>query len=277
MIYNQELNYDKIKIHKKQDHLNGYTFVPIKYDNKDFVIQTPKLFIPFNISTFNNKRYLDLSFQNIKNDKNIKLLINNLDLIHEKIKDNIKKYKIRGFLKENHMKNLQMRFKVLDNTLFFDHNKQAINNIENLTYGTFIIHLHGLWIINGLVTFEWILLQGKIDMPLYLSEYAFVDENRFVYKDIHDNGKGSQGKGKGKGKGIPPPPPLNLNNNVNKLLKMGISKEAIDHKMKMESVPFNPKDLLNVSLKKTVVQKKVTKENELLLELKQFLKEKNKV
>ena len=161
------------------------------------------------------------------------------------------------------MKNLQMRFKVLDNTMFFDHNKKVINNIENLTYGTFIIHLHGLWIINGLVTFEWILLQGKIDMPLYLSEYAFVDENRFIYK----------GKGKGKGK-PPPPPPLN---NVNKLLKMGISKEAIDHKMKMERKTINPKDLLNVNLKKTIVPKKVTAENELLLELKQFLKEKNKV
>ena len=50
MIYNQELKYEKINIHKKLDHLNGYTFVPLKYDNNDFVIQTPKLFIPFNIS-----------------------------------------------------------------------------------------------------------------------------------------------------------------------------------------------------------------------------------
>ena len=58
---------------------------------------------------------------------------------------------------------------------------------------------------------------------------------------------------------------------------MGISKEAIDHKMKMERRTINPKDLLNVNLKKTIVPKKVTAENELLLELKQFLKEKNKV
>ena len=269
MIYNQELKYDKINIHKKLDHLNGYTFVPLKYDNNDFVIQTPKLFIPFNISTFNNKKYLDLSFLNIKNDKNIKLLINNLELIHVKIKDNIKKYKIRGFLKENYLKNLQMRVKVLDNTLFFDHNKNRINNIENLTYGSFIIHLHGLWIIDGIATYEWILLQGKIDMPLYLSEYAFIDDTREYQK------------GKGKGKGIPPPPPPPLNN-VNKLLKMGISKEAIEHKMKMERVTFNPKDVLNVNLKKTIINKKVQLENEsvenkLILELKQFLKEKNKM
>ena len=78
MIYNQILEYDKIKIHKKLDHLNGFTFIPIKYDNNDILIQTPKLFIPFNISSYNNnnKRYLDLSFQNIKNDTNIELLVN---------------------------------------------------------------------------------------------------------------------------------------------------------------------------------------------------------
>jgi hypothetical protein len=62
---------------------------------------------------------------------------------------------------------------------------------------------------------------------------------------------------------------------------MGISKEAIEHKMKMERVVFNPKDVLNVNLKKTVVNKKVKVENEvenkLILELKQLFKEKNKV
>ena len=271
MIYNQTLEYDKININKKLSHLNGYTFVPVKYNNKDLVIQTPKLFVPFNISSFNNKRYLDLSFQNIKNDKNIKLLVDNLQLIHQKITDSIKKYKIKPFLKQNYKNNLQMRFKVLDNTLFFDHNKNIINHIENLTYGSFIIHLQGLWIINDLLMFDWIILQGKIDMPLYLSEYAFIDENTSKDNEcFKGNGKG---KGKGKGQCIPPPPP----NNYNKLLKLGISMEAINHKMKMERTTINPNDLLKISLKKTVTVKNVIKENELLLELKQFLKEKNKV
>ena len=153
MIYNQDLEYEKINIHKKQDHLNGYTYIPIKYDNEDIIIQTPKLFIPFNISVFNNKRYLDLSFQNMKNDKLIGQLKNNLDLIHKKINDILKKYTIKYFIKNNYNNNLQMRFKVLDNTLFFDHNKNKIKSIENLTYGAFIIHLQGLWLINNIITF----------------------------------------------------------------------------------------------------------------------------
>ena len=178
MIYNQYLEYDKINIHKKQDHLNGYTYIPMKYDNKDIIIQTPKLFIPFNISVFNNKKYLDLSFQNMKNDKLIRQLKNNLDLIHKKINIVLKKYTIKYFIKNNHTNNLQMRFKVLNNTLFFDHNKNKIKSIENLTYGEFIIHLQGLWLINNIITFDWIILQGKIDMPLYLSDYAFIDKEK---------------------------------------------------------------------------------------------------
>ena len=257
MIYNQKLEYDKIKIHKKLDHLNGFTFIPIKYDNNDILIQTPKLFIPFNISSYNNKRYLDLSFQNIKNDTNIELMVNNLKLIYKKVNDSIKKYYSKEFLKINNHHNLQMRFKVLDNTLFFDHNKNKINTIENLTYGAFIIHLQGLWVINNNVTFDWIILQGKIDMPLYLSEYAFIDDN---YQ-------------KGKGKGIIPPPPP-LSNKMDKLLKIGISKEAIEHKIKMERIIIKPNDLLSINLKKTNTNtnKKFEKRDELLEELKLKLK-----
>jgi len=264
MIYNQDLEYDKINIHKKQDHFNGYTYIPIKYDNEDIIIQTPKLFIPFNISSFNNKRYLDLSFQNIKNDKLITQLKNNLDLIYKKINIVLKKYSIKCFIKNNYNNNLQMRFKVLDNTLFFDHNKKKINSIENLTYGAFIIHLQGLWLINNIITFDWIILQGKIDMPLYLSEYAFID------KEIN------KGKGKGKGKSIPPPPPP-LNNYIspfNKLLKIGLSKEVIEHKMKMERVSINPNDLQNIKLKKTITVEKKPEKDLLLEELKKRFRQK---
>ena len=92
-------------------------------------------------------------------------------------------------------------------------------------------------------------------MPIYLSEYAFIDEN----------------KGKGKGKNIPPPPPLPPNK-FSHLLKLGISEEAINHKIKMESTKINPFDLQNVKLKKTVTNIKREQKDELLEELKLKLK-----
>ena len=256
MIFNQKLESEKINLKIKQDFMNGYTFIPIKYDNKDIIIQTPKLFVPFNISCFNGKRYLDLSFQNIKNDKNIELLVNNLRLLEEKVRYSTKKYKIISFLRDfnnNHM----IRFKILNNTLFFDQNKNEIKTIENLTYGSFIIHLNGLWLIDDKLIFNWILLQGKIDMPLYLNKYAFIDEDT-----IRIN--------KGKGKSIPPPPPPPpLDNKYNHLLRLGISKDAIKHKMKMDKKIINPLDLQNVKLKKTIIVKNIPQEDKLLLELKE--------
>jgi len=262
MIYNIQLEYDKINIKPKLNYLNEFTFIPIKYDNKDFVIQTPKLFIPFNINEFNDKRYLDLSFQNIKNDKNVKLLYENLELIYKKVKEITKKYEIKDFLREFNASYL-MRFKVLENTLFFDQNKNKIDLIENLTYGEFIIHLQGLWLINNKLNFDWILLQGKIDMPLYLSEYSFIDYN-YGY---------SKGKGLGKGKSIPPPPPtlpFKPLNSFDNLLRLGISKEAIEHKKKLN----NTFDILSVTLQKTPQNIKKAPKDELLEELKKKLQKK---
>jgi hypothetical protein len=262
MIYNIKFEYDKINIKPKLNYLNEFTFIPIKYDNKDFVIQTPKLFIPFNIKEFNDKRYLDLSFQNIKNDKNVKLLYENLELIYKKVKEITKKYEIKDFLREFN-ESFLMRFKVLENTLFFDQNKNKIDLLENLTYGEFIIHLQGLWLINNKLNFDWILLQGKIDMPLYLSEYSFIDYN-YGY---------SKGKGLGKGKSIPPPPPtlpFKPLNSFDNLLRLGISKEAIEHKKKLN----NTFDILSVTLQKTPQNIKKAPKDELLEELKKKLQKK---
>ena len=82
-----------------------------------------------------------------------------------------------------------------------------------------------------------------------------------VYSFIDDDNKG-----KGKGKFIPPPPPP-LPNKFNHLLKLGISEEAINHKLKMENSRINPLDLQNVKLKKTKTIIKTEQKDELLEEL----------
>ena len=55
----------------------------------------------------------------------------------------------------------------------------------------------------------------------------------------------NKGKGKGKGKCIHPPPPP-INSRYDKMIKMGIPKDAVLQKMRLENNPkkINPQDFL---------------------------------
>ena len=84
-----------------------------------------------------------------------------------------------------------MRFKVSEDCLFFDQNKNQIDSFNPKVFGIFIIQLTGLWIMNQKIWFNWVILQAKINLPIRLKEYAFVDDDEEQKKKIP----------------IPPPPP----------------------------------------------------------------------
>jgi len=251
MIYNQIINPKNINVKKKLKYSEYCTLIPIKYNNNDLIIQTPKMYIPFGEKfVYNNdkKKYIDISFQNINNDDNIKIFYDNLLLIHDKIYDFYNRYNLDDIIKK-YNKNELLRLKMSKDILIYDQNKNNTDKIINNTYGSFIIHLQGLWLMNNNLYFHWELLQCKLDMPIYLSEYSFID-------DIKPNI--NKGKGKSKSNALPPPPPPPINSKYDKMIKMGIPKEAVLQKMRLEDAPkrINANDLQNVILKKTVIKKK---------------------
>ena len=87
MILNHKIfQYDKelLNVKRKQKFSQEFTFSQIKYNSQEFLIQTPVLFVPFGIQQYSindSKKYLDLSFQNIENDKNIQVFLKNLKQI----------------------------------------------------------------------------------------------------------------------------------------------------------------------------------------------------
>ena len=141
-----------------------------------------------------------------------------------------------------------LRLKISDNTTIFDESKNIIEKIENYSYGNFIIELEGLWLNEDNIWFQWNLLQAKIKIPTYLSEYSFIDEihekvvNPKDKEDKYDKmlkmGVPQEAVNRQKmldGKIPPPPPPPNLMNSNNKTY----------------SIPkINASDLRNVVLKK---------------------------
>ena len=245
MIHNQSINSKDINIKKFLKYSDNYTLIPIKYNSNDFLIQTPKMYIPFGEKRIYDKKYIDISFQNVMNDKNIELFYNNLETIHKKVIKLFYEYNIDDLIKTYNNTDL-LRLKITKDILNFDHNQNIIDKIINNTYGYFIIHLKGLWLNKeGNIYYHWELLQSKIDMPLYLSEYSFIDDLP------------NKGKGKGKGKGIPPPPPPSLImakplTKYDKMLKMGVPTHAVENKKAIDN-KISAQELQSIRLKKTVI------------------------
>ena len=251
MIHNQPIIYKDINIKKFLKYSDNYTLIPIKYINNDFLVQTPKMYIPFGEKTLYDKKYLDLSFQNIMNDKNIELFYDNLLTLHNKIKKIFNEYNVDDLIK-SYNDNYLLRLKITKDILNYDHNRNIIDKIINNTYGCFIIYLKGLWLNNeGNIYYHWELLQSKIDMPLYLSEYSFIEDTPM-----------SKNKGKGKGKYVPPPPPPTIIpkplTKYDKMIKMGVPTNAVQHKIKLDN-KICASDLQNVTLKKTITNDKKKK------------------
>lgn len=247
-------------IKKPLKYSEKFTFVPIRL-KKDKVyhkciFQTPLLFTPYGVnSTQNNKRIIDITFQNIENDNSQKVFHANLKYIYDTVYEKYKyDYIVNEFLKRTDFNDC-LRLKISNNTILFDEFKNTIEDITNYSYGNFIIELEGLWLNEDNIWFQWNLLQAKIRIPTHLKEYSFIDEIReaTVKEDKYEkmikmgvpkeavdrqrvlDGKISQGKIPHGKIPAPPPPPPNFS---------GLNKKSYN-------VPkIKASDLQNVILKK---------------------------
>ena len=251
MIYNQPIQSKDINIKKFLKYSDNYTLIPIKYKNNDLIIQTPKMYVPYGEKYLYSKKYIDISFQNIDNDKNIELFYHNLEIIHKKVNNVFDEYIVDDLIK-TYNNNELLRLKINKDILIYDHNKNVIDKIINNTYGNFIIHLQGLWVNkNGNIYYHWELLQCKIDIPLYLTEYSFIDDTP---DKVFTKGKGT------KGKSIPPPPPPLTK--YDKMIKMGVPIHAVQNKIQSDK-KIQAKDLQSITLKKTITNDKKAIEDDI--------------
>ena len=249
-------------IQKPLKYSDKFTFIPLRLKKgKEYlkcILQTPLLFTPYGIcKTQNNKNIIDISFQNIDNDKSQRVFHKNLKYIYDTVYEKYKyDYIVNDFLKKTDFNDI-LRLKINDNTTIFDDSKNIIEKIENYSYGNFIIELEGLWLNEDNIWFQWNLLQARIKIQTHLTEYSFVDEinsslkiddkydkmlKMGVPKAAVERQRLLDGGGSSKGistKGIPPPPPS----------PPGMLPDKINTTIK--SVPkINASDLRNVVLKK---------------------------
>ena len=258
--YRENLKSYSFFIQKPVKYSDKFTFIPLRLKKeKDFIkciLQTPLLFTPYGIcKTQKDKNIIDISFQNIENDKSQHIFHKNLKYIYDTVYNKYKyDYIVNDFLKKTDFNDI-LRLKINNTTKLFDESKNMIEKIENYSYGNFIIELEGIWLNEDNIWFQWNLLQAKIKLPTHLTEYSFVDE--IVVHKIDDkydkmlkmgvpkaaverqrllDGKGNSNKGIPK----PPPPPPYINKGM-----------LPERSTNVKTVPkINASDLKKVVLKK---------------------------
>ena len=171
------LDSKNINYKKKLKYSEGFSFVGISYLKCDFCIQTPKLYSKYGLNKKYDKYFIDLSLQNICNDDNIKILLDDFNMIYDTIKNKYKNYNVVNPLKKD-----TIRFKTKSDFKVYDTNRNILESVLPNTYGNYIIYLQGIWLIDNDIYFQWYTLQAKIDMPLNLEEYAFLDSVKNIPK-----------------------------------------------------------------------------------------------
>ena len=129
------INDTLIKRNKKLSYSKDFTFVPISYNSKPYILQTPPLFIPFGIQSYDEnskKYYVNVSLQN-----ETKFINNCLLPFYNKIKTLHKHYEVEDFIKENEY-STWMRLKMEDDCIHFNEIKERIKTITPKIYCTFI-------------------------------------------------------------------------------------------------------------------------------------------
>ncbi len=233
-----EINIDLINLKKRINYSKDLTFIPIKYDSNNFIIQTPVMYVPFGISIYSGNKYLDVSFQW---NKVTDLFIHEcLDVFYQKIVQLYGEYNVDNYIRESQYSKW-MRLKVNDSTSFYNQEKEIIHDFPSKVRGSFIIQLSGIWINKEKISIQWILLQGKIYEPVILKEYSFIDEEEIKPKEK---------------KKIPPPPPppppplfftikkkpcqLNLNSHLLKNIQLKTTQNKSIHNSRKEDEPGVP-------------------------------------
>ena len=206
--------------------------MPIKYLLKDLIIQTPIIYIPFGINSYNNKKYLDISLLNIDNDiemKNFKKFICSLnEIVSKKIKSKKgrKMMRLKSSLKKttNNFFPDRVRLSISESILVFNDFKRKISFdcIQPKLYSKMLISPKCVWFSSKEFGIVWNILQVKIYDRLILDEYSFIDENVETpkIKNISQN-KGTL---------------YDYENDERykkyfRMIKMGVPKGGVQHKM----------------------------------------------
>lgn len=247
-------DYEKIKtknilIQSPQYISDKYSTKDISYLNNDeednFYIQTPYILINYLPISNEGKFTLDLPIKINKvkidelnvYDKNIKNFYNLIKKIHKTLKtrlikgkkntdrdlfiDCIKEKKVLGDYKYYNFKTKIYSLNGKPYLKIYNSNKKLCyeQKFQHNKLTRFILQLDSIWHFEQTYGFNWYIVQAEIKLPEILQEYSFFNDN---YKEVKDE--------------IEPNP---LYQKYFKMLKMGIPRDAVINKIKLDGLDPN--------------------------------------
>tara|TARA_Y100000589_G_scaffold325052_1_gene362232 strand:- start:2501 stop:3640 length:1140 start_codon:yes stop_codon:yes gene_type:complete len=245
---------DPIKINDKILH------VPIKYKDrgkKNFLLQTPKMYLPFGISSFDKNKYVNYSFRDVDINKEVKTFYNILsdiiNIVKKKAKEwdifiGRKRYKKNLKINGNYPALLSTKIDYVENEynikIYDNHrNKIEIEDVEKNKYGIGIIEISHVWVMeHRIYSIQIKTLQLKIFIPDILDSYAFIDD---VSESVKENLIEYKKKEEIKKEGI------KLKDHIKykeyfKLVNLGVPIIAVENKMKTDKCSEEEIELLKM-------------------------------
>jgi hypothetical protein len=192
ILKHNDINISNLIIKKQINISDEFTNYPIKYNNSNLILQTPIVFLPFGINRFNNKSYIDFSFINSKNDKNMREFKTNIININNHLKNKFSsKRKFISSFKSTEYYPDRLRLSFSDDILIFNEAKNLITHehIKSKIYVKLLICPQFLWLTHdtyGSNTYgiRWNILQMKIYSKPMLATYSFIEDEVNIDKYI---------------------------------------------------------------------------------------------
>jgi len=202
ILHMDNIDVSKIKFKKKYYSSNSFSKVPIRYKRQPLIIQTPKLYVPYDVRFYgyskkkNIKCSICLSLSNHEIDKTVCNFYHKLKEIEEVIKKRFKYKKIKKNKKNKNKHTVRQyrEFKpiIRDTNLVkisipfykenpmikvYDQSKTEVDfdNIGPRIYSHSLICIESVWFFNEAYGVTINLLQIRLEIPLLLEEYSFED------------------------------------------------------------------------------------------------------
>ena len=265
----KDITPDNIILGREQCFSSNLSFFPLFYNYSDsnskkkspLICQINDLYSKYGVNTYSktSKKSIDLILSEELSD-----LINNFNILNTLLESKLKE-KITIPIRESKYDKF-IRCKIPDFCKIYSSNEELIeiDNIKSRMFCDCIIQFRGIWILEESdhvkkVWYDLNLLQVRLDTPVFLKDYAFIDSKKTEISvktetDCVNN--------------------ININiNNINskpdkykKMLAMGIPKCAVDRQMKLDGVTtathvkvkcgLSINDMLKNSFKKGINLKK---------------------